>query len=267
MKKIILSLVIVVILALAGVLYYLFSNLDNLIKEAIEKYGSEATQTAVLVESVHIQLKDGAAAINGLSVANPEGFSYDTAFSLGEIKTGIDLKSLKEEPYIIDEITVRAPQVFVEINKDNKTNLNELKNNLMASIPVVNPADQDKQTDKTTTAEPRLIIRRISFTDGNIKALVVPLNNKEYTLKLPSINMRNLGGTTGSTPTELTKEIINQLIDTAKKEVKKKGINAELDKLKAKARTKLETKKTELKSKIEEKKLKAIDKLKGLFGK
>ena len=281
MKKIILSLAVVVILALAGSLYYLFSNLDNLVKVAIEKYGSEATQTAVRVESVHIQLKEGAGAINGLSVANPKGFSYDYAFSLGEIKTGIDLKSIKEEPYIIDEITVRAPQVFVEINKDKQTNLNELKNNLMAAVPQGKPEGkaekQEKQTDKTATAEPRLIIRRISFTDGNIKALVIPLNNKEYTLKLPNINMRNLGGKTGATPTELSKEIINQLIDTAKKEVQKQGINAELDKLKAKARAKLDTEKAKIESKIEaekdkaesqieEEKLKAVDKLKSLFG-
>ena len=281
MKKIILSLALVVILALVGGLYYLYTNLDSLVKVAIEKYGSEATQTAVRVESVRFQLGEGAGAIHGLTVANPAGFNSKYAFSLGEIKTGINLKSINEEPYIIDEITVRAPEVFVDINKDRKINLNELKNNLMAAVPQSKTGGkaekQEKPAEKTASAEPRLIIRRVSFTEGTIKALVAPLNNKEYKLKLPNIRMKNLGGKRGATPTELSKEILERLIDTAKQEVQKQGINAELDKLKAKAREKLEAEKAKIESKIEaekdkaeqqleEEKLKAVDKLKGLFG-
>ena len=44
MKKFILGLVVVVILVVGGVVFYGLSNLDALVKAAIEKYGSEATQ-------------------------------------------------------------------------------------------------------------------------------------------------------------------------------------------------------------------------------
>ena len=120
MKKAMLGIVLLIIFVIASGIYYVLTNLDALVKEAIETHGSKASQTAVLVDTVKIDLTNGAGGITGLVIANPEGFSMPNAFSLGEIRLGIDLQSLQQEPYIIDEITVLAPQVFVEINKDNK---------------------------------------------------------------------------------------------------------------------------------------------------
>lgn len=258
MKKVIISLALVVVIAIAIGAYYILTNLDAIVKAAIEKYGSQATQTAVRVEKVHIDLKQGTGAIQGLTVANPKGFALSHAFSLGEIKTGIEYASLKEEPYVIKEITVRAPQVFVEINDEKKTNLNELKNNLSAAVP--SKGTKEPAGEQKPGAEPRLIIKKLLFTDGDIQAKVVPLNNKEYKLKLPTINMANLGGSKGATPTELAKEILDRLIAEAKKQIKEKGIDAEVAKLKAKAEERIEEEKAKAKAKVEEEKAKAKEK-------
>ncbi len=265
MKKIILGLVVVVIVAVGGGIYYGLSNLDAIVKAAIEKYGSEVTQTAVRVGKVRIKLTEGDGAIHGLTVANTGGFTEKLAFSLGEIGLGIDLESLKEEPYVINHVTVRAPQVFVEINKDNKTNLNELKNNLTGGKT---SSSTKPGTAQSTGKEPRLIIKRVTFEQGRIAAKVTPLK-KDYDLKLPRINMVNLGGSKGATPTELASEILKRLTDAATAEIKKKGIDAELDKLKAKAQERVDAEKAKLQekadSKIEAEKQKVEEKLKGLF--
>ena len=262
MKKIILGIIVVVILAVGGGIYYGLSNLDAIVKAAIEKYGSEATQTAVRVDKVRIKLTEGDGAIHGLTVANTGGFTQKHAFSLGEVGLGIDLQSLKEEPYVINHITVRAPQVFVEINKDKKTNLNELKKNLTGG------KSSKPSTEQSAGKEPRLIIKRLTFEQGRIAAKVTPLK-KDYDLKLPQINMANLGGSKGATPTELASEILKRLTDAATAEIKKKGIDAELDKLKAQAQEKVDVEKAKLKekadSKIEAEKKKVEEKLKGLF--
>ena len=270
MKKVILGLALVIIFAIAGGVYYVLSNLDALVEEAIETHGSQATQTAVRVDKVKIDLSNGAGAITGLTIANPGGFAMPYAVSLGEIRAGIDLQSLQQEPYIIDEITVLAPQIFVEINDDNKTNLNVLKKNLTASSPSSASRDTTQTSKETTTDEPRLIIRRVTFADGNIKARVAALDNKEYQLKLPALEMKNIGGSNGATPAELAREILNRLTDRASEEVKENIIDAELDKIKAKAREKVEQEKARLTeksdAKLEEEKGKVKDKLKGLFG-
>lgn len=269
MKKVFLGLVLIILVFIGGGLYYVLNNLDSLIKTAIETYGSQATQTAVRVDQVKISLTDGAGAISGLSIANPSGFTMPNAFSLGEIRTGIDLQSLQQEPYIINEITVLAPQVFVEINRDNKTNLNELKNNLMNGVPAQTGSKTEAPAEPSKTKEPRLIIRRITFADGTIQARAAALDNKEYLLKLPRLDMNNLGGTNGATATELATEILNRLTDRATEEVKKKIIDAELDKLKAKADARIEEEKAKIKQMTDEQKQeqeeKVKDKLKDLF--
>ncbi len=269
MKKVILGLVLIITIAISVGVYYVLTNLDSLVEAAIEKYGSEATQTSVLVDSVKTNLTDGTAGINGLTIANPGGYAQPYAFSLGEVRAGIDLQSLQEEPYIINEITVLAPQVFVEINEANKTNLNELKKNLASGSTAAKQEKEPQATTGGSEKEPRLIIRRVTFADGNIQARVAALGNKELQLKLPGLEMTNLGGSKGATATELATEILKRLTDRATEVVKKDIIDAELNKLKAKAQEKIDEEKAKLEekadSKLDEQKDKAKDKLKGLF--
>ncbi len=270
MKKVILGLMLIIVLAIAGSVYYLLTNLDALVEAAIEKYGSEATQTTVLVDSVKINLTDGAAGISGLTIANPAGYDLPYVFSLAEIRAGIDLQSLQQEPYVINEITVLAPQVFVEINEDKKTNLNELKKKLTAGSTAKSQDKKPSSPAEDSAKEPRLIIRRVTFADGTIQAKVAALQNKEYELKLPGLDMSNLGGSKGATATELASEILKRLTDRASDIVKKEIIDAELNKLKDKAQQKIDEEKARLEdkaeSKLDEEKDKAKDKLKNLFG-
>jgi len=278
-SKITLFTILLVIIAIGASVFYLINNLDSLVKNAIEKYGSEATQTAVRVESVKITLKEGSSVIKGLSVANPAGFEAKYAFSLGEIANKINIESLSNEVIVIDNITIRAPQVHFEMNQQRQTNLNELKKNLLGTAPASTrkkqTKTQSKEQTKTQSKEPRFILKRVHFSKGKIFAKVVPLNNKEYQLKLPEILLRNLGGSKGATVAQLSHEILSVLSDRALAEVKKKGVGAELDKVKAQVKEKIAAEKAKLqeqldnqtRSKIETEKQKAADKLKNLFGK
>lgn len=269
MKKIFLSITLLAIIGITAGVYYVLTNLDSLVKTAIETHGSEATQTAVRVDQVKIDLANGAAGFSGLSIANPQGYVLPNAFWMGEIRAGIDLKSLQEEPYIINEITVLAPQVFVEVNENNKTNLNDLKDRLMAGISSASTSKQPESSDKNSSPGPRLILRRVTFADGSIQARIAALDNKELNLKLPSLDMTNLGGSQGATGEELAREIIQRLTDHATKEVKKKIIDKELAKLKASAQAKVDEEKAKLKAKVDaekqQQKQKVEDKLKNLL--
>ncbi|MCK4507773.1 MAG: hypothetical protein KAU27_04495 [Desulfuromonadales bacterium] len=218
MKKIVLGAVLVLVLSVGFGVYYLLSNLDGIVKTAIETYGSQATQTTVRVNSVQIVLQDGSGTIRGLTVGNPPGFAAQQAFSLGEISTQIDLKSLSEEVTVIDFITVRAPEVFFELNGAGKNNLEELKEQISSGTSGSSASSSPSQS---SGAEPKLIIRKLLFVDGNIHASVVPLG-KEYELKLPKIEMHNLGGKNGATPTQIAEQVLNVLTDRALAEVKRR---------------------------------------------
>ncbi len=84
MKKLVISVVGLLIVVTAG-LVFVWSNLDGIVKDAIQTYGSEATKTQVSVEDVTLKLESGYASIRGLNVGNPSGFSDPNIFELGEI--------------------------------------------------------------------------------------------------------------------------------------------------------------------------------------
>jgi len=261
MKKTLLIIVVLIIAVIAGGVYYVLTNLDSLVKQAIETYGSQATHTAVRVAKVNIQLKQASAAISGLTVANPKGFSTPNAFSLGQIATRLNVKGMSKDHIVIDEVRIQAPEVFYEINADKKANLNLLKENLAGGAK----AGSGQATAKGGK-QPMLTIHKFTFAGAALHAKLVPLKNKEFNLQLPSFQLVNLSGT----PEQISKQVLNQLIDRAREEIRKKGIDAELEKAKAAARQKVDTEKAKLKQKadtrIEQEKAKAEEKLKNLLG-
>jgi uncharacterized protein involved in outer membrane biogenesis len=250
MKKVVLGAILVLLITIGFSVYYLLSNLDSLVKSAIETYGSEATQTSVRVDNVKIVLQDGSGAIHGLTVGNPKGFATPNAFSLGEIATQIDLKSLSEDVPVIEHITIRAPEVFFELNEKGQNNLDKLKSNLQSGAS----SSSSSSSAKSGGSEPKLIIRKLIFSGGNIHARVVPLD-KDYELKLPNIQMNDLGGKTGATPSQIASQALKVLTDRALAEIKKKGI----DQYKAQLEG-------EVNKRLDAEKEKVGDKLKGVLG-
>jgi len=253
MKKIVLGAILVLLITIGFSVYYLLSNLDSIVKSAIETYGSEATQTSVRVDNVKIVLQDGSGAIQGLTVGNPQGFGTPRAFSLGEIATQIDLKSLSEDVPVIEHITIRGPEVFFEINEKGQNNLDKLKSNLQSGSSKTSSSSSSKGGP-----EPKLIIRKLLFSDGNIHARVVPLD-KDYELKLPNIQMNDLGGKTGATPSQIASQVVKVLTDRALAEIRKQGIDQYKAQLEGEVNKRLETEKEKLGGKVGEK-------LKGVLG-
>jgi len=258
MKKIVAGAVLVLLATIGFGVYYLLSNLDSIVESAIETYGSEATQTAVRVDGVKIKLQDGSGAIRGLTVGNSHGFDAPQAFSLGEISIQIGLKSLSEEVTVIEHITVLAPEVFFELNAAGKNNLGALKDNLASGA---SGKSSSSSSEKSSGTEPRLIIRKLLIADGNIHARVVPLD-KAYELKLPKVELNNLGGKNGATPTQIAEQVLKVLTNQALAEIKKQGLDQYKAQLEGEINKPLEAEQEKLKEKIGDE---LGDKVKGLL--
>lgn len=254
MKKALVGIVILLLIVAGGV-YYFVSNLDYLVKAAIEKYGSQVTQTAVRVDRVKIDLTQGASGIYGLTVANPRGFDARHAFSLGETSVKIDLKSLRDEIIVIETVTVRAPKVDYEMNAAREGSLNKLYDNIAKSLPA-----RESGKDDAAAAGPKLIIRKLIFENGAINARLMPLGNKQYSVKLPSLRMTNLGSPKGATGGELAKEILSRVTRAAQKEVQrqlidqklKSALEAERKKLEGQTQQRLETEKKKVEERLQD---------------
>jgi hypothetical protein len=237
-KKVFVIGALILVVFIAAVLVCVLTRIDAIVKAAIEKYGSQAAGTPVRVESVRIRLREGSGAIRGLTLANPEGFKGPYAFSLGESGVGIDIRSLTEEVKIINEILVRAPEIFVEINSANVVNMNVIRKNLEKAAPRKKSASAKKVK---TGPEPRLIIRRIVFSEGSIQARIASLNDKTVQLRLPAIEMEHIGGKNGATPDEITRQIIGELCRRAVNEVEKKVSGIAVEKAKDALKSQIES--------------------------
>jgi len=254
MKKVLLIVVLLIVAVIGAAIYFVFTNLDAIVKTAIEQVGSQTTQTAVRVDKVKIRLTDGAGTISGLSIANPKGFAAANAFSLGEIDTQIDINTLTKGPITIDRVIIRKPQVFYEMNKDRESNLNALYKNIAAGTGGGSTKKPAAKSD-----EPKLIIRHFQVAEATVEANVVPLN-KKLTLKIPTIDLKDLGGKSGATPSEISKQVLDIITQRALAAVKQAGIDEKVQAIKSEAQQKLGTKKSEVESRAKEK-------LKNLLGK
>jgi len=268
MKKTVFAIIAILVVVIAGALFYLFSNLDALVKMAIEEYGSEATQTSVQVEEVAIRLDEGAAAINGLTIANPDGFTLPQAFSLGGIEVDINLEKTTKELVAIDAISISAPRVFYEVNADREGSLNILTDNLAAgegASAAEVPAGGEPATG-SDSAQFKLNIARFEFNEASLHAKIVPLNDKTYDLKVPAFVLTNLDGT----PEQIFRQVLDTLIEHAKQEIRKQGLDKELADTKAEAQQRIDEERAKLEQKtddqLDEEMQKAEDKLKNLFG-
>lgn len=202
MGKIIGSVVLVLILAVVGAGVYLLQNLDGIVKEVIEKVGSDVTGTSVRVAEVKIDLQGGAATLAGLTIANPAGFSKGNLFAMKAIKVVIDVASMTRPVYVINEVSVSGVQVLAE-QKGSKTNIQALLDGMSQS------GAEDGST-AGDSGEVKLAIQQISFDDGGAELRSDTLGN--HNVSLPGFKLKSIGSANdGKTPTEVGVAIATQL--------------------------------------------------------
>ncbi len=222
MKKI-LIVVFIILLAIIGGLVFFLTNIDAIVKGAIEKYGSQVTETSVRVDRVKIDLRNAAGGIYGLTIASPKGFDAKQALSLGETSLKLDIKKTSKDLIVLDNVTVRAPHVNYEMNAAREGNLNKLYDNISKSMPAGSPGSK-----KSAEGEPKVIIRKFVFEGGAIDARIVPVVNKSYSVKLPAMNMTNLGAPNGATGGQIAKEILSRITKEAQDQVQHEIIDKQL---------------------------------------
>jgi hypothetical protein len=228
-KKILIGLAVLVVIIGAGV-FYLWSNMDGLIKTAIEKYGTQATQTQVKVDKVKVSPTSGEGAITGLSIANPKGYSAANAFMLGTVSVKVDTGTITKSPIVIKEILIDRPQVTYEMGAGGGSNLQTIQANAAksgSSTPAQKPAAAgDKKS------EVKLIIENFYVRNGNVAASAAALQGQRIDVKLPEIHMANIGKAKGgATPEEVASEVIAAISQQAAKAAAG-DINKTLDSLK-----------------------------------
>lgn len=268
----------VLLAVIVGGLFYLFSSIDGIVKTVIERVGTQVTGVKVSVGSVAIRLSEGKAAIKGLSVANPPGFSANPAIKFGEISVTLDTASLNRNPIVISEILVAAPAVALEASPVSGSNLDVLRRNITGADKAKPAAAADRpaqseaakteaaKTEPATGSDKKVVIDRLAITGGQVDLALSGLPkipgapNTTSTAKIGDIVLTGIGRNEGgATAVQVGQKVLDALIAGAiKSSANSDGLLGDIG--------------DKIKEAIPTEKLKALpgqagDAIKGLFGK
>jgi len=208
MLKWLLGIGLIVLIAIGIGGYYLYSNLDVIVEQAIEQIGTEAVGVAVRVDRVELDLQAGRVSVFGLSVANPKGFEGMEAFTLAEITVALDLESLRDQdPIVLDELRIESPVVFYELNSARKSNLEILGENASRG----GDAGATDEGAGASESPLRLRIRKIRFADGRVYADTRAVGGIAMEAKLATATLSDVGGPNGATGAEIGSILVEDL--------------------------------------------------------
>ena len=223
MRKFLFFLLLLIAIA-GGVVYYALTNLSSIIESSIETFGSEATQTQVSLSSVDLSLAEGTAALNGLTVGNPSGYSSNNAVSLGRINVAIDLDSLQScsatgcDVVTLKEVSVDSPEILYELGQGGN-NLETIQKNVEAYTAGLSGGSSGSSSSSGT----KLIIDRLVIRGGQIA--VQRGDSKLADVPLPTIDMKNIGRSQGGVePGQVASIVVGRIMQASLGAVATAGI-------------------------------------------
>lgn len=206
MKKILIGLAVVVAIVVAGVAY-IYSNLDEIIRTAVEESGSRVTKVDVSLAGVSLDLTNGQGSLQGLEVANPDGFNTDYAFSLGGVSVAVDTSSINSDTITINEVVVDAPKVIYELSGTN-SNISTIQSNVDAFTKTMSSGDSAAATDSGDG--PKLVINNLYVRNGEVAVSADFLQGKKMGVPLPQIHLSDIGKDSGgATPAEVAAKVLS----------------------------------------------------------
>jgi uncharacterized protein involved in outer membrane biogenesis len=257
--------VIIIVIFVVGI-----SNIGPLIKTAVNTYGPGITQTAVSLEDVSVSIFSGEAKLKGFYLGNPKGFKSPEAMKVGSILVDVDEKSLMKDPMIIDRIEITRPEITYEKAKGTD-NFRAIINNVQKTVGM---GESPKEKSKEKGKGKKLLIRDFVVKDGRVTlttAFLENLGKKSISAQLPDIHLKNIGGEKeGALPAKVSEEILAALYGKITSSAVTDSLNKELKALGTNLEGVTEGAKKQIESVVKgtkEERKKALDKVKGLFGK
>ncbi|WP_339850985.1 hypothetical protein [uncultured Nisaea sp.] len=225
--------VALLLVAVVGVVVFVFGNLDSLVKDVIEEQGTRVAGVPVSVSGVKIEVLDGRAGINGLAVGNPSGFKSDSAISLGGISMALDTASVSQPVIVIKEITVDEPAVTYELMPGGN-NIGIIAGNVKKNSGGGSSSSGATSSGESGGTDKKLIIETLKIRGGKVMVAASLLDQgKALEARLPDITLRNIGKDSGgATPGEVAAEVMAALTDAASRAAASIGVGKTLEALK-----------------------------------
>ena len=218
----------IVAVVVVTVIVALFHSGD-VIKAAVEEMGPKLTKAEVKLDKADLSIASGEAALSGLLIGNPPGFTTPHAFKFDNIAVKLDTSTVGKETIVIHEILIDAPDVIAEIKtlnvnplkigesvreSLNSSNLIAIRNNVGAFV-----RERGGGSSGGSGKEgPKLIIEKLRMNDVKVRAVAREGMKLDLAVKPFSIALDGIGKSEGGLEPEkiaarLIPEIQNKVID------------------------------------------------------
>ena len=147
--------VLVVLLILAVVVAWVM--IDSIAKVGVEKGGSYALGVKTTLDDMSISLLRGRLAMDGLNVANPEGFKSDHLMHSGRFELAIDSGSLFSDSINVTKFELDGLDMNVE-QKAGGSNVSKVIDNLKR---LGSPEEKEKDSGGKKVKVDRIVIRNV----------------------------------------------------------------------------------------------------------
>lgn len=185
----------IIILLLVIAFVFVGSNLDSIVKSAIEKYGTQALGADVSVGSVDLDIAEGKGTIRNLTVDNPEGYSRSDALSFGELTVAFDYKSRT-----VELIRAVAPEVNVEVK--GATNNFEA---LLAGMDSGEPSEESEPSEPMTLKIDRIDVEAARAT------MTIDQRDEPIDIDIDKMVFTNIEGTSDEIASQIVKQLLSQI--------------------------------------------------------
>ena len=179
-KWIVLAVLVLLIVVGVGLWFYK----DAATVWGIEYSGEYATGQATEVESASLAMWDQELNLEGLKVANPEGFEAEHFLQIERGDVAVGASSLMEDQVVVPSLTLSGVDLVLE-KRDGKFNYQQI----MEHMEGLSQPDQPGR---------RYIIHDLRITDITVHSNALPTGEGEAlrTFKLPDIHLTDVGSDT-----------------------------------------------------------------------
>ena len=233
MKNILFGFVLVLAVIVGGTTYWLSNNMNTLLANELPPRLTGLVGSRVAIDSIDLSLIEGRLEINGLSIANPNGFSPQNAIRFKSLALEIDVLSLFSSPITINRFALVEPEVLVEVHTDLQTNINQIINNLKSNQPS-QPNHDQAPTEANANQRTFKLIRIDNFIidQAQLTLDLSAFQQRSQTLRLPALSIEPIGQPDGVPVDDVARLVLLALLEDAKKQASEAARDAAEDKAK-----------------------------------
>lgn len=206
MKKKLMILGGVLVLALLAAVVFGFVFVGSIAKAGVEQVGPMVTKTSVKLDGASVSIFNGAGELKGFELGNPEGYKTPYAIKVGSVGVAVAPMSVFSDKVVVKSVKIQAPEITFETDLKGN-NLSKILANVQEMAGTNAPA-------QTTTGGKKkaLQVDEVVIAGGKINLSATMLGGKSATLPLPEIRLEQMGqGPEGITPAEMTAKILGAI--------------------------------------------------------